>query len=43
MRKSNVTISIPVDTIKTVKELAEKENRSISSMYLILINKGLNK
>lgn len=43
VRKTNVTISIPVDIIETVKELAKKESRSISSMYLYLINKGLEK
>jgi len=41
--KKHLNITIPAELLKTVKELAQKEERNLSNMTSVLIQRGLEK
>lgn len=43
MSKPKLNITIPEDVLKALKELAIKENRNVSNMTTVLIQRGIEK
>jgi len=39
--KKNLHITIPEEVLNAIKELAEKENRNLSNMTTVLIQRGI--
>ena len=41
MKKVVFSVSLPSDLAKQVRELAEKENRNVSNMTMVLLQKAI--